>query len=406
MRVLRHSILIVVGAITLLQSARAQDAAVAADAAPPLVTKFYDITLLTTSRQQFPFEDESAIRPGATHPLIGGLGGGGVGFGGGGGGGFSLPAESPQGGSGGFFSLPMEPAQMGGFGGGVGNTGVLLGGGLAHVQSAQPALSQLLEARGESLSNLIVNHIEPQSWTNSGVGTGEITELGNTLLIRQTESVHQRVAEFLKSLTNSAVGTGTYQLEAWWIPATEPSAMQLKNLLSGKLEEAAVLEQLAGLCKVEGGYHGTLLCRDRITTHTASGKKVPVIIGSTPVVGTGSAGHSPTMRILHLGLMLEARVTSVPDYLISEMDGKKSDQVELNFRSHVTSPDAHIQERSRIEKIDRYELAEHASAGSCCIRIGTPTLIASLSQLANLELNATGIPPEIQLVVRVTRSAE
>ena len=382
MRLFRRSLLIVIGAITLSISVRAQDdAVVAEDAAPPLVTKFYDITLLTTVRQQFPFADGSDNRPGAMHQVTGGFGGGQAGGMGGGG----------LGGGGGAFSLPMEPAQF--------------GGGAAPIQSVEPALTQQLEERGESISTLIVNHIDPQSWTNSGVGTGEITELGNTLLIRQTESVHQQVAEFLKSLTSSAVGTATYEVEAWWLPTTEPSTMQLKNLLHGNLEEAVVAEQLATLCQDEGGYHGILLCPDRVTTHMASGKKVPVIIGSTPVVGTGSAGHSPTVQILHLGLMLEARVTSVPDYLIPEVDGKKSDQIALNFRSQVTGSDAHVQDRSTIEKIDRYELGEHTAAGSCRIRIGIPTLIASLTQLSDQEPDATEIPPELQLVMRVTRVA-
>ena len=388
MRLFRRSLLIVIGAITLSISVRAQnDAVVAEDAAPPLVTKFYDITLLTTVRQQFPFADGSDNRPGAMHQVTGRFGGGQAG--GMGGGGLK--------GGGGAFSLPVEPAQ---FGGGSG------GGGAAPIQSVEPALTQQLEERGESISTLIVNHIDPQSWTNSGVGTGEITELGNTLLIRQTESVHEQVAAFLKSLTSSAVGTATYEVEAWWLPTTEPSTMQLKNLLNGNLEEATVLEQLAALVQDEGGYHGILLCPDRVTTHMASGKKVPVIIGSTPVVGTGSAGHSPTVQVLHLGLMLEARVTSVPDYLIPEVDGKKSEQIELNFRSQVTGPDAHVQDRSTIEKIDRYELGEHTAAGSCRIRIGIPTLIASLTQLSDQEPDTTEIPPELQLVVRVTRIAD
>lgn len=385
MRLFRHSILIAFAAITLSVSAWAQDDAVVAEvAAPPLVTRFYDITLLTTSRQQFPFDDGSVNRLGALPQMMGGFGGGQAGGMGGGGGG-------------GFFSLPLEPAQFGG-----GDTG----GGAVQMQSVQSPLIQQLEERGESISNLIVNHIDPQSWANSGVGTGEITELGNTLMIRQTEAVHRQIAEFLKSLTMAAIGSRTYQVEAWWLPTTEPGTMQLKNLLNGNLEAAAVLEQLASLCQDEGGYHGTLLCRDRVTTHMASGRKVPVIIGSTPVVGTGSAGHSPTVQILHLGLMLEARVTSVPDYLISEVDGKKTEQVEVDFRSQVTSPDAHIQDRSSIEKIDRYELGEHTAAGSCRIRIGTTTLISSLTQLPNQESNATGIPPELQLVVRVTRIAD
>ena len=388
MRLFRRSLLIVIGAITLSISVRAQDdAVVAEDAAPPLVTKFYDITLLTTVRQQFPFADGSDNRPGAMHQMTGTFGGGQAG--GMGGGGLK--------GGGGAFSLPVEPAQ---FGGGSG------GGGAAPIQSVEPALTQQLEERGESISTLIVNLIDPQSWTNSGVGTGEIIELGNTLLIRQTESVHEQVAAFLKSLTSSAVGTATYEVEAWWLPTTEPSTMQLKNLLNGNLEEATVLEQLAALVQDEGGYHGILLCPDRVTTHMASGKKVPVIIGSTPVVGTGSAGHSPTVQVLHLGLMLEARVTSVPDYLIPEVDGKKSEQIELNFRSQVTGPDAHVQDRSTIEKIDRYELGEHTAAGSCRIRIGIPTLIASLTQLSDQEPDTTEIPPELQLVVRVTRIAD
>ena len=390
MRLCRHSLLIVIGAISLSTFASAQDDAVVAEAAaPPLVTKFYDITLLTTSRQQFPFDDGTANRPGAMHQLMGGFGGGQAGgMGGGGQGG---------GGGGGFFSLPLEPAQFGGGGS---------SGGAALIQAVEPALMQQLEERGESISNLIVNHIAPQSWTNSGVGTGEISELGNTLLIRQTESVQQQVAEFLKSLTNSAIGTGTFKVEAWWLPTTEPGNMQLKTLLNGNLPETTVLEQMSALCQDEGGYHGTLLCRDRVTTHIVSGRKVPVIVGSTPVVGTGSAGHSPTVQILHLGLMLEARVTSVPDYLISEVDGEKSEQAELNFRSQVTSPDAHVQDRSSIEKIDRYELGEHTAAGSCRIRIGTPTLITSLTQLSNQIPDATEIPPELQLVVLVTRTAD
>jgi hypothetical protein len=72
----------------------------------------------------------------------------------------------------------------------------------------------------------------------------------------------------------------------------------------------------------------------------------------------------------------------------------------------VTSPDAHVQDRSSIEKIDRYELGEHTAAGSCRVRIGTPMLIGSLTQLSNQESDANEIPAELQLVVRVTRIAE
>ncbi len=104
MRLFCHSLLIVIGAMTLPTNTWAQDdAVVAEDAAPPLVTRFYDITLLTTSRQHFPFDDGSPDRPRAMRQMIGGQ----VGGMGGGGGGVGV----------GSFSLPVEPAQFGGAGG-------------------------------------------------------------------------------------------------------------------------------------------------------------------------------------------------------------------------------------------------------------------------------------------------
>jgi len=110
--------------------------------------------------------------------------------------------------------------------------------------------------------------------------------------------------------------------------------------------------------------------------------------------------------MLHLGLFMEARITSVPDFLKPASDEKFSDSVDLNFRTKVTGNDAHIQERSTIEKIDRYELAEHTAEGCCRIPIGDPTLVASLTQMSKQQRNSSEVPSELQLVVRLTRITE
>ena len=87
--------LIVIGVMAFSTTTGAQDTAVVhavaeTDSALLLITKIYDITLLTTERQHFPFHDSS---PNGFARIVqfqqgsGGHGGGGGGFGGGGGGG-------------------------------------------------------------------------------------------------------------------------------------------------------------------------------------------------------------------------------------------------------------------------------------------------------------------------------
>ncbi len=56
-------------------------------------------------------------------------------------------------------------------------------------------------AEFDSLTNLIVGVIEPESWTEVG-GQGHVTQFGNTLslVIRQTSRVHEEIAALLKQL--------------------------------------------------------------------------------------------------------------------------------------------------------------------------------------------------------------
>ncbi len=383
----RFALLLLAGAFTVLPAVRAQNAgavAPVADDADRLVARFYDITLLAVPQQQFPFDFGSGTRTGMSYPLM--EQGGGGGFGGGG--------QAGGGGGGGFFSLPIEPAQ---FGGG-------LGGGTGGYDSTEPSLKDRLDSNGDTLTSLFESNVAPDSWATNG-GEGTVTELGNTLLVRQTEKIHLELEEFLTQLITAVIGKGTYTLEVWWLPRDEANRAQLKQLLGEAPGEAPVAEQLTALCDSTGGYHGTLLCRERVTTHTASGTQVPVVVGSIPVVGGGgAAGEQPIVKTLHLGLVLEARLSAVPEYLIGRGDAANSETLELTYRSAITNRSEKGTEWPAYGQIDRYSMGRHVAEGGCRIRLGKPTLIASLTELSSASDNPAGHTPEMLMVVRVTRS--
>lgn len=270
-------------------------------------------------------------------------------------------------------------------------------------QTTEMSLKQTLESTGgTTIPSLIESHIAPDTWSTNG-GSGEINDLGNTLLIRQAEKVHSEIEKFLKELTIAAVGNGTYQLEAWWLPTTDADRLQLKGTLSETINDADKVERLSTLCEVLEGYHGTLLCRERMTAHMTSGKEVPVITGSIPVVGPGGSGDQPIVSVLHFGLMLEAKVSLVPTYLMPTGDGKAIEQLELNFHSSLTSRDTQAQQLPPEAKIDRYSMGQHEAAGSCRLQLGKPTLVASLSELSSANTNDAEATPELLLIIRVTR---
>ena len=396
----RLPLLLLAGALTVLPAARAQDEHLIAGDASRLVTRFYNITPLVVPRQQFPFDLGSGRPAAMAYP--------GGGFGGGQGGG----------GGGGFFCLPAEPAQFGGGGGelvgGVGGgsgSGGGDGGGMAgyygdgsSASSWEPSLKEQLENfGGVSITSLFESNVSPDSWATNG-GEGTITELGNSLLVRQSEKVHREFEAFLKQLTTAVIGTGTYHLEVWWLPIADADRTQLNLLLEEGPEVTTTAEALTTLSESMGGYHGTLLCRERVTTHTASGTQVPVVAGSIPVVGGGgAAGEQPIVMTLHLGLVLEAKLSPVPDYLAAERDAVNTERLELSFRSAITNRSDKGQEWPADGHIDRYSMGNHVAEGACQIGLGQPTVIASLTELSSATENAAGHTPELLMIVRVTR---
>lgn len=390
-RVLRV-LLLICGVLTLSPLCSAQEVA-APEVVRPLVLRFYDITPLVTPRRHHRFSGGLSAVTGIDAGRIGHAQGGAFG-----GGGFGGSGVQMGGGGAGFFSVPAEPIQMGG-GGFNGDAAVsAVQGGLSDEE---PSLKSYLENMGgSSVGELIQTALSGESWESEDGGS-LIHDLGNSLMIRQTEKVHAEIAEFLNELTSSVVGSRMYRLEAWWIPVDVADRGQIEQLLAGELEVGAVRQQLTILQEAKLGHHGVLICRERLTNHVASGNYVPVIAGSVPVVGQGATGEQPIVRSLFLGLVFEAQVQMVPDYAAAKAPGP-SDQVDVTYRTYVTSRDDKGEDTANAGKIDRYSLAEEAAEGTCRIYVGRPALVSSLSQRTSQKTSST----ELQLIMLLTRTGE
>ncbi len=368
--------LFVAGMLIFTPQTSAQEAA-AAEVIQPLVVKFYDITPLVTPRQHHRFHVVSSQVSRVDAGLIGGGG-------------------QMGGGGGGFFNVPAEPVQLGGLGGGASGSVFVRG---SVDEGEEPSLKSYLEnTDGLSIGDLIKDTVANESWENED-GDNLIYDLGNSLMIRQTEKVHAEIAKFLKELTSSVVGGQTYRLEAWWIPVDMADRGNIEQMIAGASEVEEVRQQLTTLQESKSGHHGTLICRERLTNHVASGNYVPVISGSVPVVGEGASGDQPIVTTLFLGLMLEATVKTVPEYAVAK-DAKPSDQADVTFRTFVTSRDDKAQDAANAGKIDRYSLAKEAAEGSCRLHVGRPTLISSLSDRTSAKSSSS----ELQLIMLLTKN--
>ena len=89
---------------------------------------------------------------------------------------------------------PQE--KQGGGGGGMG------GGGGSLFSGEDPARYSEME-RIESIINLVIESIDPDTWAEAGGEPGTIRVFGSTMLIRHTMRTHQRIAEFFSVLRGS-----------------------------------------------------------------------------------------------------------------------------------------------------------------------------------------------------------
>ncbi|MEO2024280.1 MAG: hypothetical protein ABGZ23_00195 [Fuerstiella sp.] len=315
-----------------------------------LPLKFYYLDELVTPIQQFPYnaslptssaESASVRQPPSVGGGFDGQQGGG-GFGGGGGGGqFSVPTTVQFGGGG------------GGFGGAV-NSGVQQ----LHVHDSYE--------QHESLIELIINHVDFDSWEANG-GKGTVSAVNNTLLIRQTDANHEAIRGFLKEFAANTLGGQPLSVELWWLPVNVAARRNLDKVFAGNHAVAELNE----LCESIGGYHGILKVRNRVTGNLCSGHRMPLVVGQIPVVGTNSVGLQLIMDQINIGINVE-----ITPHLQQAWQGEG---VRLAFRTALTTMKDHQPATEDGDKIDRFQLGNQILETNAVCTFDVPVVIGSLS---------------------------
>lgn len=271
---------------------------------PPLVLAIYDVADLLPSEQPFRFDasawpgtglfSKSVIGEGSDAMGVGMLGGGG------GGGVFHLPVEALQ-------PQDFGAGLMGGGGmgrGGMGMGGFGIGGRLAHLNTEKQELQMLVEGV-----------VTPMRWESMG-GEATIRFFQNQLLVRNTAAGHEELEQVLKMLRTA--NRSRRLVTVHWVAVRVDEANLPRLLADAAAEDEAAFQNLIDNSAVQAGvgsgFNGQLF-------FSTSGEHRNLVIGVTPVVGTGGAaapqergvGYSPKTVKPIIGWTVQMRPILSPD---------------------------------------------------------------------------------------------
>lgn len=201
------------------------------------------------------------------------------------------------------------------------------------MRSARVSLDDLVDA--------ITTTISPESWNEVG-GEGSISTIGSSLLISQTEGIHEQITSLMNLFRERWGSLRTVSVVADWVWLTKPD---LNELLDDESKVFGVVDAkhwraFRAMPPAEDdrtGYSATITCQNGQTVHTLAGGQTLAVTSVVPVVGGAekSVGYSPTISMIQEGAAL--RVTP-----ISNRSGKF---VTLDVHSRV----------SLLNEIDRRE---------------------------------------------------
>ena len=243
---------------------------------PELVVRIYDLSDLFAVAPPYPAMLGSDL-PGMQRPMFpaneSGITGGAMG--GMGGGMMSIPSAAPHSASVPRWVLPQQT---------VGGT----------VPQARTSI--------EDLTDAITKTIAPAEWDSVG-GPASIGQMGTSLLILATPTMHEQIDALLDSFRTRWGTLRTVFLQADWLwltPAQLGTLLSTSSAKSGEpagfgvIDEAAWQKLVEALAKdtdrKRGGYHAAITAYNGQTVHVMSGGQSLIIVGlqGKPAVGPGS----------------------------------------------------------------------------------------------------------------------
>jgi hypothetical protein len=277
---------------------------------------------------------------------------------------------------------------------------------------------------------LITESVEPDSWRDAGGTVGMMKQMGNLLIIHQTEGAHKEIAALLNQLRKEAVPARMMTVRALWLMLDpEPAAALSEQAKAGNLDVAALVRQ-AG----KGNhYRGQTTCFNGQTVHVASGRGKTFVTGMEPAVGTGVGLYGVRTTIVQAGAMLEVTPVVTPDgkaavldlsSVVSNWDSSGAPAgapgaapapsarpptpggVDATSDIRVTEGGASIPARTGagpVPQVDRINVAAQQLRTTLRVPLGKPVLVGGMT----MEPAATGGDGrQLYLIVEVTASEE
>lgn len=207
--------------------------------------------------------------------------------------------------------LPGEEPLRGG--------GQSLFGGMEGEKSAAPSLFPQ-PVTAESIGQLLMGTIAPQSWRDAGGSLGSLRFIGARLVVSQTADNQKQIEDLLNIIRDEAGTAYMVSVQAQWIQFTpddlraitgkpsDATGAALKEVPDGLLTDAKVYARGQTL-----GYNGQ-------TVHVASGRANTVITGMEPVVGTQAIGYSLQTVTVQSGVALQVTPQVLSDGKLISLD--------------------------------------------------------------------------------------
>lgn len=155
-----------------------------------------------------------------------------------------------------------------------------------------------------SLQNVIIKVVRPETWAANGTGEGQIEPIGASLVVLNTEDVHQLIAGLLQDLRHGSGARRSVSIDARWLLLNSDELDRLRvQGKDGDAQPTVDPKALADYTRRPTSLRGLTNCFSGQSVYLISGTRRNVVRSYIPVVGSieqsnpatgwASAGTSP-----------------------------------------------------------------------------------------------------------------
>ena len=311
-------------------------------------------------------------------------------------------------------SVKRTPESLGGGRGGGGGMGVVGGGfgggGGTGIGGREIATSGTENITMDDLLRVLTTTIAATTWSDVG-GTGNVQPLGSSLVVWQSQAVHEQIEDLLKQLRAVSGERKTLTIDARWLLLNSDDLDQV--ILPNQNGPPKVNRTLlANLTRRPTSLRGITTCFSGQTVYLVSGTRRNVVSSYIPVVGSldrpngnerfavrqngavmrfaadvpgfgggneSRVGYQPVVTTHNFGALLEIRPTTV----------RGTDMAVVDLKSTLTvsgEPSGKTASRSLLAPsppiVDRIAIETQELATTLRMPLGQPILVGGLTYVS------------------------